>query len=94
MLIKLTPIAKDNLRTYLEYVAKDDYNASVRFYNKAMKELDRLLIFPYSGKKISEFPDKPFREVLVKPLRFFYEIQGEKILVFAVWHTSQIPKKP
>jgi plasmid stabilization system protein ParE len=41
-----------------------------------------------------EFPDLPFREVIVKPYRFFYRIKDKAVWIVAVWHGAQLPDQP
>ena len=47
------------------------------FRIKAEKVLSRLNKFPLSGRLLPEFPDLPFREVIVPPYRFFYRLKGK-----------------
>jgi plasmid stabilization system protein ParE len=56
--------------------------------------LRRLERFPASGRVLPEFPDLPYREVIVSPYRFFYRIAGKTVWVVAVWHGAQIPEEP
>jgi toxin ParE1/3/4 len=58
---------------------------------KALKRLERL---PNSGAVVAEFPESPFREVYVKPYRFFYQVREKAVWVVAVWHGAQIPDAP
>jgi plasmid stabilization system protein ParE len=68
--------------------------AARQFRQRAEKTLRRLERFPASGAVVAEFPDLPFREVYVKPYRFFYIVRDQTIWVVAVWHGAQIPQKP
>jgi toxin ParE1/3/4 len=56
--------------------------------------LRRLEQFPESGRVLPEFPDLPYREVIVAPYRFFYRVAGETAWVVGVWHGAQIPEEP
>jgi hypothetical protein len=47
-----------------------------------------------NGRIIPEFPDLPYREVVISPYRFFYGLKGETVWVVAVWHGAQMPKEP
>jgi plasmid stabilization system protein ParE len=55
--------------------------------------LRRLAESPESGCVIPEFPELPYREVLVAPFRFFYLVRGETAWIVAVWHSVQMPEK-
>ena len=54
----------------------------------------RLRKFPTSGRTLPEFPDLPFREVIIAPYRFFYRVKGKVVWIVAVWHSAQLPKNP
>lgn len=56
--------------------------------------LARLGDFPDSGRIVPEFPDLPFREVIIDPHRFFYRVKGETVWVVAAWHGVRIPDAP
>jgi hypothetical protein len=45
--------------------------------------------FPDSGRVIPEFPELPYREVIVVPLRFFYRVEGRFVWIVAAWHGAQ-----
>ena len=68
--------------------------AAVSFREKAEKILSRLKKFPESGRLVPEFSDLPFREVIVRPYRFFYRIKDETIWIIGVWHSAQLPQEP
>ena len=45
--------------------------------------LARLGDFPDSGRVVPEFPNLPFREVIVDPYRFFYRVKAGTVWVVA-----------
>ena len=65
----------------------------MRLRTRAEIVLRRLAKFPESGRIIPEFPELPYREVLVPPFRFFYRVKGETAWIVAVWHSAQLPEK-
>ncbi|MBU4262742.1 MAG: type II toxin-antitoxin system RelE/ParE family toxin [Proteobacteria bacterium] len=94
MKVQFTPSARTQFLSALSYIRKDKPSAAVSFRNQAEKILRRLEDFPESGRIIPEFPDLPYREVILSPYRFFYKIKGDVVWVVAVWHGAQLPKKP
>jgi toxin ParE1/3/4 len=66
----------------------------VSFRQTAEKTLSRLKRFPESGRIIPEFSDLPFREVIVRPYRFFYKVKDGTVWIIAVWHSAQLPEDP
>ena len=92
MRVRFTPSAKQQFLSALAYIRRDKPDATKSFRKKTEQVLRRLERFPKSGRSIPEFPDLPFREVLVPPYRFFYRIKGKTIWVVGAWHTSQGPE--
>jgi plasmid stabilization system protein ParE len=92
--ILFTPTGR---RKFLEAVAnihRDKPSAAVTFRQKAEKSLSRLKKFPETGRQLPEFPELPFRELIVHPYLFFYKIKGDSVWIVAVWHGAQLPDDP
>lgn len=94
MKIQFTPTARKQFLSALSYIRKDKPSAAVDFRNRAEKTLKRLEDFPESGRIIPDFQDLPYREVIIRPYRFFYRIKTDIIWVVAVWHSAQLPNGP
>ena len=94
MKVKFTPSAKTQFLSALSYIRKDKPSAAINFRNRAEKILRRLEDFSESGRIIPEFPELPYREVIISPYRFFYKIKDDVVWIVAVWHGAQLPKTP
>jgi toxin ParE1/3/4 len=92
--ILFTPTARFQFLEALEYIRRDNPSAAVDFRQKAEKSLSRLRKFPESGRFLPEFPDLPFREVIVQPYRFFYRTKDDAVWIVGVWHGAQLPHEP
>jgi toxin ParE1/3/4 len=92
--VLFTPTGRRQFLEAIAYIHRDNPSAAVGFRKKAEKVLSRLKKFSESGRIIPEFPDLPFREVIVKPYRFFYRVKGATVWVIAVWHSAQLPEDP
>jgi plasmid stabilization system protein ParE len=92
--VKFTPSAKTQFLSTLSYIRKDKPSAAINFRNRAEKILRRLEDFPESGRIITEFPELPYREVIISPYRFFYKIKDDVVWIVGVWHGAQLPKGP
>jgi len=92
--IQFTPSARAQFFSALSDIRRDKASAAVNFRNRTEKILQRLEDFPESGRIIPEFPELPYREVIISPYRFFYKIKIDVVLIVAVWHGVQIPKEP
>ncbi|WP_353745121.1 type II toxin-antitoxin system RelE/ParE family toxin [Desulfobacter sp.] len=56
-------------RNSLSYIRKDKPSAAINFRNRAEKILRTLEDFPESGRIVTEFPELPYREVIISPYR-------------------------
>jgi toxin ParE1/3/4 len=86
--------AQISLHNAINFIRQDNPPAANKFLTRVEDTFQRLKKFPDSGRMIPEFPELPYRELLVAPYRFFYRVEGKTIYVVAVWHTSQLPKEP
>jgi len=92
--VRFTPSARLQFLTGLAYIQRDNPTAARKLRVRAERSLRRLIRYPESGRLIPEFPDLPYREVIVAPYRFFYRIEGKFVWVVAVWHGAQLPEEP
>ena len=94
MKVRFTPSGRAQFLAAIAYIFHENRTAAVAFRQRAEKVLSRLQKFPQSGRGLPEFPDLPFREVIVAPYRFFYRIKGNTVWIVAVWHSAQLPEEP
>jgi plasmid stabilization system protein ParE len=92
--IRFTPSARLQFLEALGHIRRDNPAAASDFRDKAEKALSRLRKFPESGRLLPEFPDLPFREVIVPPYRFFYRVKDGTVWIVAVWHGAQLAYEP
>lgn len=94
MRVKFTPSAREQFLSAVAYIRRDKPSAAQRFHKRASQKLRRLERFPESGRRVPEFPELAFREVIIPPYRFFYRIEGDTVWIAAVWHGAQLPEEP
>lgn len=94
MRILFTPSGRRQFLEAIAYINRDKPSAAINFRKKAEKSLSRLKKYPESGRPLPEFPELPFREVIVSPYRFFYKIKDNDAWIVAVWHDAQLPEDP
>lgn len=94
MIILFTPTAGRQFLEALAYINRDNPSAAINFRQKAEEVISNLQEHPESGRHLPEFPDLPYREVLVKPYRFFYRVKDKTVWIVAVWHGAQLPDEP
>ena len=94
MIVRFTPSAKAQFLSALAYIRRDKPSAARSFREHSETVLRRLEDFPESGRIIPEFPELPYREVIISPYRFFYKIKNDVVWIVAVWYDAQLPKEP
>jgi plasmid stabilization system protein ParE len=92
--VLFTPSGRKQFLEAIAYIYHENPPAAVAFRRKAEKVLSRLRKFPQSGRPLPEFPDLPFREIIISPYRFFYRLKGKTVWIVAVWHGAQLPEEP
>lgn len=94
MRVRFTPTGRQQFLAALAHIRRDNPTAAVRFRQRTEEILRRLEQFPASGRCIPEFPELPYREIIVTPYRFFYRIHEQTVWVVAIWHGAQLPGEP
>jgi toxin ParE1/3/4 len=92
--VRFTPTGDRQFLGVIGYILSDRPAAARRFHRRALAALRRLERFPDSGRRIPEFPDLPYREVVLRPYRFFYRVARETVWIVGVWHGAQLPAEP
>jgi len=92
--VLVTPGAREQFLAALRYIRHENPTAARRFRLRAKNALRRLVKYPESGRRIAEFPELPYRELIVAPYRFFYRVEQRVVWVVAVWHGAQLPGEP
>ena len=93
MKVQFTPSARSQFLSALSYIRRDKPSAAVNFRNRTEEILRRLENFPESGRIIPEFPELPYREVIISPYRFFYRTKVDVVWIVAVWGILSSPSK-
>jgi plasmid stabilization system protein ParE len=92
--VRFAPSADRQFLHALDYIRIDNPVASRQFRRKVEEVFENVKIFPEMGRIVPEFSGLGFREVIVKPYRFFYDIVGDTIWVVGAWHCAQLPEEP
>jgi len=92
--VRFTPSARREFLEALDFIREDSPAAADGMLARAASGLAQLRGFPESGRVVPEFPELPYREVLVSPYRFFYRVADDGVWIVAVWHDRQLPELP
>lgn len=61
-----------DLEDIFDYIAADSPFYARHQVEKIITSVERLQAFPSSGRPLPEFPDSPFRELILDPYRIVY----------------------
>ena len=88
--IKLRQDAKNDLKQIYEYISRD----SVYYANKTIKEIIEktkyLSMFQYMGRKIPEYNNINFRELIYKSYRILYKVNSNIYILNIFQHSRNI----
>lgn len=80
--------AKADLKQIQEYISKDSIYYANKTINEIINKTEYLLMFPYMGRKIPEFNNVNFRELIYKSYRIFYKVNSN-VYVLKIFHHSR-----
>ncbi len=83
--------AKQDIAAAMSFYGSKSKGLDLKFFDEFSKAVYRILQHPFAFKQIF----KQFRQTSVRkfPYIILYEIENEKIVIYAVFNTWQNPKK-
>ena len=73
-----------------EYIALDDPLAASNYVQKVFNRTQRLTLYPNSGKRPTELPRTPYREIVIPPCRIFYRVENETAYILHVMRSERL----
>ena len=77
--------ALDDFDEIAAFVALDKPAAAEALVQRVLAAVERLREHPASGRRVSELPKTPYREVIVSPCRIVYRREGNTIFIVYVF---------
>ncbi|MGF1713329.1 type II toxin-antitoxin system RelE/ParE family toxin [Photobacterium chitinilyticum] len=91
--ITWTAPALSDLDAIAEYIALDNIVAAKTLVQAVFNAVERLEVFPESGRVPPELEHLSYREVVVSPCRIFYKISGDEVFILFVLRQERDLKK-
>jgi plasmid stabilization system protein ParE len=88
--IKWTQTALDDLSGIQEYIARDSVYYANKFVDDAFQVVERLEIFPESGRIVPERDDPSFREIIFGSYRIMYKIIDDDCYITTMIHGKRL----
>lgn len=86
--IKIRLDAKEDLKQIEEYISRDSIYYANKTIEGIIEKIEYLSLFPYMGRKIPEYNNVNFRELIYKSYRIFYKVNSN-IDILKVFHHSR-----
>lgn len=80
-------VAEQDLLRIVKYIAEEDADAALKILNRIKTGTARLDHSPERGRIVPELLKhgiSRYREIVIKPWRVIYRVEGEKVYVLAV----------
>jgi addiction module RelE/StbE family toxin len=90
-----TERATTDLEDIYDFIAKDSHFYAKSQVEQIVNSVERLHLFPESGRLLPEFPYLPQREVIVGNYRVIYRFDSsnEEVKIITVLHGSRLLKE-
>lgn len=85
--------ALEDLHDIAEYIALSNLQSAKKLVATIFDKVERLEMFPESGKKPIELTNLNYREVVVNPCRIFYKIDNDKVFILHVMRQERDLRK-
>jgi toxin ParE1/3/4 len=88
--IKWTPQSMEDIEAIAEYIARDSTRYAGMFAVKVFDAVERLELFPESGRIVPELNRKEIKEVILGNYRIIYRIKRNIVEILTVYHSARL----
>ncbi|KGJ98567.1 type II toxin-antitoxin system RelE/ParE family toxin [Thalassotalea sp. ND16A] len=88
-----TAPALNDLNEIAEYIALSNLLAAKSLVQKVFDKVNRLEIYPESGKTPLELQNFNYREIIVNPCRIFYKVEENHVYILHVMRQERDLRK-
>ena len=89
MELKWTESAANDLESIRGYIARDSEIYAIRLMERVFQVIEKLDVFPESGRIVPEISDVTIRELILMNYRIIYKIDKDFIYILAIIHGSR-----
>jgi len=88
--VRWTPQAADDLKGITEFIAADSPHYARLFAMDVLATVERLSVFPHSGRVVPELKNPEIREILFGSYRIVYRVKGDFVELLTVYHGARL----
>jgi addiction module RelE/StbE family toxin len=92
--VRWTLQALEDVESIRQYVARDSGEYATLLVMRIVQAVERLTIFPASGRVVPEVADEKLREVISGSYRIVYRLRDDEIVIVAVHHGARLLRFP
>ena len=85
-----SPQALRDIESIRTYIAQDSPRVAELVVGRIIQAVERLIIFPESGRKVPERDDPEIREVIESPYRVVYRVRAGRVEIATVFRASRL----
>jgi plasmid stabilization system protein ParE len=76
-----------------DHIAFEDKAAAHRLVRRIVSRVEQLTRFAKSGSRLPEWPGSTYRQLVIKPCRVFYRLEGKQIFIVFVMRNERLFRK-
>ena len=88
--IRWTEQALDDVEAIADFIARDSPRYAQVFASRISEAVDRLRLFPASGRVVPEIGAEHVREIIVGNYRVVYSCKNDAVAVLLVFHGARL----
>ncbi|MCE5279513.1 MAG: type II toxin-antitoxin system RelE/ParE family toxin [Planctomycetaceae bacterium] len=88
--IRWTLQAAEDFDSAAAFIAADSAHYAEIFVDDVFAAIDRLALFPQSGRIVPESGDPAIREVILGNFRLVYRLEADAITILTIYHGSRL----
>jgi addiction module RelE/StbE family toxin len=77
--------ARRDLHEIADFIAREKPKAAARWVNRIIDAVERVAVFPNSGRAVPEIGRDDIREIILEDYRIVYQIYDDRIIVLTVF---------
>ncbi|MHC5935838.1 type II toxin-antitoxin system RelE/ParE family toxin [Nostoc sp.] len=87
--VSWTSQALNDLEAIGDFIARDAPSFAQVFVNRVFQSVERLELFPRSGRVVPEIAQEDIREIIFGNYRIVYIVSNDEVNILTVFHSSR-----
>ena len=92
--LRWTTQAVEDVEAIRNFIANDSETYADLVVARLLEAVERLRLFPQSGRIVPELDDAQLREIIESPFRIVYRLHDESVEILTVFRASRLVRSP